>query len=301
MFSIQRKTKENQKFIEVSNDNLKLNALINLTEGSRLQEFQFKGVPVIKELDEFPYEKSYASSFLFPFVSRTENGEFEFEGQKYVLDKNEPAGKNALHGLIYNKEFTFLHSEENNGILKLMTSYVEKKKPKGFPFDYEVVITYHLGPDGFQISMKASNKGKNAFPFTIGWHPYFYMPNRTKSAIEFDSNKIVEFDENLITKEVVEKEVPKRIELKNASFDNCFILNDTKAKFETDAYTLHISSDAKENYLQLYTPPNQPLIAIEPMIGLSNSLNNKIGLQHLEPYKSFEVNWQLKIDTHTNE
>jgi aldose 1-epimerase len=39
-----------------------------------------------------------------------------------------------------------------------------------------------------------------------------------------------------------------------------------------------------------------PIIAIEPMTGISNSFNNRIGLKVLEPKKSYSLSWNVKLN-----
>jgi len=48
--------------------------------------------------------------------------------------------------------------------------------------------------------------------------------------------------------------------------------------------------------LQLYTPKDLSLIAIETMTGVSNSFNNKIGLKTLKPDQIYSVTWSVKLN-----
>jgi aldose 1-epimerase len=45
----------------------------------------------------------------------------------------------------------------------------------------------------------------------------------------------------------------------------------------------------------MYTPPKENIIAIEPTTGVSDSFNNKIGLQILKPKEMYNLNWSLEI------
>ena len=74
-----------------------------------------------------------------------------------------------------------------------------------------------------------------------------------------------------------------------------FIYQQKKIKFKTPRYHLALKTTAKNNYLQIYTPDNANAIAIEPLTGISNSFNNKEGLQVLEPNAAFSTTWKLKI------
>lgn len=67
---------------------------------------------------------------------------------------------------------------------------------------------------------------------------------------------------------------------------------------------MNIRSTSKENFLQLYTPDRQNIVAIEPMTGATDNFNNKIGLQTLQPNETYHVKWSIAIEpcnTHTNQ
>jgi len=69
--------------------------------------------------------------------------------------------------------------------------------------------------------------------------------------------------------------------LSNFSFENTQIIKEFY--FSTPEYDFNISSTSKENFLQLYTPVQPNVIAIEPMTGAADNFNNKTGLQTLQP------------------
>lgn len=272
-------------------------AIINLKEGARVQDLTFNDVAIIKEIPLFDYKNSYASSILFPFANRIKEGKYRFENKEYTFNCNEGGGKNALHGLVFDKEFLFIEKEITTTKCAVTLCYKEQKKPKSFPFNYEFYVTYILSEDNFTVSVEVKNTDTNAFPFTLGWHPYFYCENLKDSVLNFDSNKKVEFDENLITNGFSDYDEGSIFKIENKQLDDSFVLQNGKIGFTTPKYSLEISASSKENYLQMYTPKDLPLIAIEPMTGISNSFNNKIGLQVLEPQKSYSLNWNLNVKT----
>ena len=114
--------------------------------------------------------------------------------------------------------------------------------------------------------------------------------------MSFKSNKKIEFDKNLITKGIIKASAEElKIKIQNKQLDDCFILNSNTIKFITPTYQIQIATDQIENYLQIYTPKNSSIIAIEPMTGISNSFNNKIGLQTLEPHNKYELKWTVNF------
>ncbi|WP_299012089.1 aldose 1-epimerase [uncultured Polaribacter sp.] len=191
---------ENVNFLELKSTNSK--AIISLNEGERLQELQLNNQLLIKEITGFSYENSYASSILFPFANRIENGKYTFKENEYEFECND--GKNALHGLVYNKPFTVEKKIESLNYAAVTLIYQEKEESLGFPFTYKVELIYTLYKDEISVSVKIENTDTKPFPFTLGWHPYFFSEDLENSSLNFKSDKKIEFDENLITKKITD-------------------------------------------------------------------------------------------------
>ena len=268
--------------------------IISLNEGVRISSLIVGGKTIIKELPDFSYSDSYAAAILFPFASRIEKGAYQFDGKTYQLDCNQ-AGINALHGLVYNKTFTVINQKVTDSTAAVTMVYTETNPPKGFPFQYALEVTYTLSENNVGIAIKVTNLDTTPFPFTLGWHPYFYTEHLAESVVKFNSHQQVAFDEKFITKELVLFTNEGDFAIENKQLDDCFVMNDAVIEFETNEYQVTITSDAAQNYLQMFTPPHRMLIAIEPMTGISNSFNNGIGLQVLAPAKTYEINWHLSI------
>ena len=285
---------DNLSFVTLQHQNNSTLAKISLNEGGRLKELILNNKTVLKEIEGFKYSKSYASSILFPFASRIENGKYTFNNKEYELDCND-SNKNALHGLIYNKTFKVVKVIENPNFSSVTINYKENQKIKGFPFKYSIALTYTLYEDEIALSVTIRNIDKTSFPFTLGWHPYFITDALSKSILKFKSDQKIKFNNNLITQKVIDEKTEKEFKIENKQFDDCFILNTDTVEFITPNHQIEITTNQLENYLQLYTPKDLPLIAIEPMTGISNSFNNKIGLQTLAPNQSHSVSWNVKL------
>jgi aldose 1-epimerase len=294
VYTINQLTTANSTTLVLESSSKSAKAVISLQEGARISELMLDSNTIIQELPNFSYSDSYAAAILFPFVSRIESGHYEFEGKDYQLECNQ-AGVNALHGLVYNKTFSLVQKEVLGEGAFVTLAYTETNPPKGFPFKYYIELTYLLFENSLDIRIKATNLDTVSFPFTLGWHPYFYTNHLEDCVVKFNSHQQVAFDEKLITKALIPFENTEDFAIKNKQLDDCFVMNDDLIQFITPTYQLAITSDTTQNYLQMYTPPHKTLIAIEPMTGISNSFNNKIGLQVLAPQQSFEITWKLAI------
>lgn len=293
MFIVDELKEKEQRFLDLKNAVNSTSARISLDQGGSIEGLKFDNEFVIKLQPNFKYKDSYASSILFPFANRIEKGQYSFKEKDYQLACNE-SGKNALHGLVHNKQFQLIEKIENINFSSVTICFEEIEEREGFPFNYKIYITYTLSKNKIKIAVKIENTGTNSFPFTLGWHPYFVSKDLYHSSLSFKSNKKIEFDKNLITKGII-KASAEEIKIQNKQLDDCFILNSNTIKFITPTYQIQIATDQIENYLQIYTPKNSSIIAIEPMTGISNSFNNKIGLQTLEPHNKYELKWNVNF------
>ncbi|GAB1858035.1 aldose 1-epimerase [Flavobacteriaceae bacterium MHTCC 0001] len=282
--------------LEVKNSDSSVYGKIYLDEGASLQELTLNGHAIIQDLSPLPYADTYASSILFPFANRIKDGAYQFKGIHYQFEKNQVEEQNALHGLVYNKTFNLIHQETTDTEATVVLEYIETEHSKGFPFTYSIQLEYQFSSNGLSLKVSIENTSDTEFPFTLGWHPYFISANLFDSTLIFDSTKkIVLGDRNITTgtEDILNNEP---LEIKDKFLDDCWSLNSDKVLFKTPKYTLQFNATGDNNFLQAYTPPKQNTIAIEPTTGVSDSFNNKIGLETLKPKASHSITWDLKIN-----
>ncbi|WP_299119394.1 aldose 1-epimerase [uncultured Winogradskyella sp.] len=283
---------DNIKLINTRNNSC---AKIVLNDGASLQELCLNNTFIIEDLSPLKYKDTYASSILFPFANRIKDGTYTFNRKNYQFYINQKEENNALHGLVYNKTFKILdkNSSENEASIKL--EYNEAKESKGFPYTYTIQLQYTLNENGLKLYVLVKNTDTKPFPFTLGWHPYFISDNLYDSTLTFDSDKKLILNEKMITTGIEDFKNNNNFEVKDKKLDDCFILNTNTIEFKTPSYNLEISASSSETFLQLYTPPKTNTIAIEPTTGVSDSFNNKMGLQVLESGKTYSIDWEIKV------
>jgi aldose 1-epimerase len=268
--------------------------------GASIDELVINNTKVITNLKPLDYKKTYPSSILFPFANRINQGKYTYNGHNYNLECNENEASNALHGLVYNKPFTVEEEKQFENHTEIKLFYEELNPPIGYPFKFRIELRYKLTKESLSLKMNVINLDKKKLPFTLGWHPYFKSFDLCQSHIKFNSTKKIKCDKNNITINTEEFKSKMPLSLNKITFDDAFILEHPRIEFYTPEYDLVLTSSAKENYLQLYTPLNTNAIAIEPMTGVSDSFNNKIGLKELSPGKSYDIEWVVSVKLKTN-
>ena len=262
-------------------------------EGARLISLKHNNKYIIKDLDHKPYSLSQAGSILFPFANRIKGGKYKFKGEDYQLDCNEPNADNAIHGLVFDKTFSLDVIDERADRAKVRLSYTEKNPPEGFPFKYEIEATYTLNETELILKINVLNIGETAFPFNLGWHPYFCIEDFDSSFLAFNSHKEVIFDNDMIATGIAEAMVPNPYSLKDKKLDDCFVLLDKSVDFYNNQDKITIEGKPKSRYLQIYAPPGEKRLAIEPMTGISDSFNHKRGIHILKPYQEKSETWKV--------
>jgi aldose 1-epimerase len=292
-------TAENNKsHIELADRETNSKAIISLNaEGGRLKYLSFHNKTIIDDLEKVPYSKSHAGAVLFPFANRVNKGEYDFEGRHYKLNCNEPERDNAIHGLVFDKVFSVDEITESKSFAEVSLSYTETNPPEGFPFAYKVELIYKLKKNNLDLKVKVHNIGSQNFPFNLGWHPYFCVDDFDNSFLSFQSHKQVIFNENLISLGTAETLIPDPYSLKDKKLDDCFVLYDKNVELFTSNYRVSISGKPKSDYLQIYAPPHEKRLAVEPMTGISDSFNHKRGIHILKPNHTKKETWSIKFIT----
>ena len=284
-------------YLEITNSSQSTFAKIYVNLGASLQELKLQGKTLIEDLHPLTYNNTYASSLLFPFVNRIKDGTYQFEGNTYQFQINEIDRKNAIHGLVYNKTFQIIDQQTSEDFASVKLLYTEENESVGFPYTYAIQVEYIVKNDALDINVEVTNTDSKSFPFNIGWHPYFICKDLHNSYLKFDSDKKTVFDAQCITTDVVDIDVDSKsgFKIEDRMLDDCFILNSGNTLFTTPEYTLEIKASSKENFLQIYMPPRANTVAIEPTTGVSDSFNNKMGLQTLKPNETHKVTWSVNM------
>jgi aldose 1-epimerase len=238
---------------------------------------------------------SFKSAKLSPFPCRINKAEYNFNGKKYEF-KNKFIDGSAIHGLLYSKPFRITDTSSNQNETRIILGYDYNKDDDAYPFNYTCAVEYILQKN-YLLTVKTTvtNKSNIAIPIADGWHPYFRLDDTVNHwLLQFPSESIVEFDENLIPTGNLSPydtfSSPKIID--NIQLDNCFVLKKELKRPACSIFNpknklkLNFFADSSYPYLQIYIPPHRKRIAIENLSAAPDCFNNKMGLTLLEPVHS---------------
>lgn len=272
--------------------------------GARLNSLHLKAgrevIDLIAGIDdpaEMVIDKLYKSAILFPFPNRLDEGRYTFEGRSYQFPINEPEYNTALHGFLAKEPFVIkkINCDRKKAVVTLVYDYMGQEEY--YPFPFTLIVKYKItSKANFKIQFEIKNNGARNMPYGLGWHPYFKTTGWAKKLkLKLPNLRQVEVNERLLpTGSVYDFNQYVNGELlPEKKLDNCFELVNSQWKVEVKDSDNHqaafeISAEESFNYMQIYQPPQNSLIALEPVTCNINAFNNSMGLSVLEPGGTFK-------------
>lgn len=256
----------------------------------------------------------YKGSKLFPFANRIKDGTYHFEGKSYRLSINEADNRNAIHGLVHDLPFEIKKCIADDRSALIVLKYVHTSSDPltdAYPFDFALQIEYSWNvASGFTCSSIVQNTGSCSFPFVDGWHPYFQIGSDLEGVqLKFPAKHAFLCDARGIptTRTTAFNKFAELENIGMHTFDTCFELKPNAGKIPGMAEIFLQNPDAgiafkiwqdagagAYSYLQIYTPTDRKLIAIEPMSAIPDAFNNGIGLAVLHPGQKRRLEWGVQ-------
>jgi aldose 1-epimerase len=260
-------------------------------------------------LDGYPADGEVTSGrgqVLMPWPNRIEDGSYEFGGRQHQLPIDEPAARNAIHGLVRWANWRVGEREQSRVVLE----HVLDPQP-GYPFSLALAIEYALSERGLSVTTTASNTGTDACPFGCGFHPYLTLgtPSVDSIVLAAQARTVLSSNERglptgraAVAGTDYDFTEPRAIGA--TRLDNCFTdleREDGLARVELrapDGAGLTLWLDDAYGYVMLFTGDPLPdvdrrSLAVEPMTCPPNAFRSGESLILLEAGRSFTGTWGI--------
>ena len=236
---------------------------------------------------------------------------------------NPGAEKHAIHGLMMRSRFQDIAQQNGKESSSVSGDLHAGNFDGHWLSDTDVRIEVVLKNDALEITVTATNAGKEPLPMGIGWHPYFLLPSgdRKQALLHLPSvTRAVmnNYDDSFVT--------GKRVDVKGTPYDfsapggralGTQYLDDNYSDLirGKDGSTVSEVIDPAAKYgvrlttlspqiksIQVYAPPQKNFVAIEPQFNLPDPYSaawGKIdtGMVLLKPGQS--VSWRVRLELFT--
>jgi aldose 1-epimerase len=260
--------------------------------GNRTIRMLVKGQNIL----HFPFEHPAAARadrslngipFLAPWANRMAGGGFHVNGKEFRF--NEGAGSlrmdgNGLpiHGMLTVCPLwhltSLLHDRSHAAVTSRLEFWREPALMANWPFAHAYEMTHKLADGVLEITTVIENKCAERMPVSIGFHPYFRLPdtNRDDSFVHLPVQQHVETQAGLVpTGEFKPVSFPAELGLKDHHFDDGFVGLEPNPvfRFENGEKKVEVAFGPKYQVAVVYAPPDQEFVCFEPMTAVTNGVN----------------------------
>lgn len=259
-------------------------ATISPAVGGAIATFSVGGVDVLRPTP--PAEQSagdvraHASYPLVPYSNRIAHAKLRFEGRDFQLDRNFGDHPHSIHGVGWQRPWR-VHAHEEASALLVLDHTASGSEARAWPWPFRATQSFSLwmneGGATLAVKLSITNTSERAFPFGLGFHPFF--PRTPTTALDLAAGSYWENDDTLLPIRRIALPAEWRREILSArrarGIDNVFndwsgvaLLTDPTRPFDTG-----IVADRAARFVVVYTPPGGDVVAVEPVTHMTDAFN----------------------------
>ncbi|HWI71983.1 MAG TPA: aldose 1-epimerase [Baekduia sp.] len=160
-----------------------------------------------------------------------------------------------------------------------------------FPFPHRLTLEVEHGADRVTVTTTLTPTGDVAVPISFGFHPYFTLPGVTRGGIVLRAPAMtrLELDDHGIPTGGREAVGARHTVIGDAVLDAHFTDLGDQPSFTLAGGGHELTVQFLEGFthLQLFSPPDRAIVAIEPMTAPTNALRSGDGLRVVtEPFRA---------------
>lgn len=247
---------------------------------------------------------------LVPFSNRIRNARLRYAGRDFVLARNFGEHPHAIHGVGWQRAWSVAEAANDRARLVLRHEALGADAA-AWPWPFEATQTLRLAgataADGpcamLTATLTLRNTGTRAFPFGLGWHPFF--PKDAATTLAFRADRVWRNDATQLPQALVARPAPWRFDPPQALdaivLDNVFTGWHGSATIESRACRTRIRLEADRAcaYVVVYAPPGADFVAVEPVTHETDAFNRAAagatgtGMRTLAPGGAFSCTMRI--------
>ena len=221
-----------------------------------------------------------ASFPLVPFSNRIADARLRVGDAIHDLGRNVPDMPHAIHGVGFQRPWDVVATRSDRVVLALGYAPADDAR-HAWPFAFRARQSFALRTTSdaasLTLSLAIENADARAFPFGLGWHPYF--PRRATTVLGFAATGIWETDRTLLP--IRHARVPAELvfapprAIDTTTLDSVFTGFTGVARLvETERdLAVTVEGDTAASFLVVYVPPGRDFLAIEPVTHMTDAFN----------------------------
>lgn len=222
---------------------------------------------------------------LFPICGNIHDNTYTYLDRTYTLKQ---------HGFARDLPWEVTQHGTDNCASLTVTLKSNEQTRLVYPFDFQLDFTYELKGKSLIIRQKCANKSEQKMPFSFGFHPYYYVPDKSKVVFDIPSSEY-------------QDQATKKIFSYDGTFD--FNQNEIDAGFQSLTRSLATMTDAHRklklilSWSDIYstfvfwTLKGKDYVCLEPWTAPRNALNTGKNLTKLDPGATCEAIFAMRVES----
>ena len=241
---------------------------------------------------------------LHPWANRLDGLRYRAAGRDVALDPASPllhfdARGLPIHGVPWSR-LSWKVTAESPGRLAAGLDWDREDLLSIFPFRHGLEMVVALAPDGLTLETTLVPGPEGPVPVSFGFHPYLGIPGvpRAEWRLGLPAMRRLVQDAHGIPDGREVSFAAEDALLRSRAFDDGFALESDRASFLLSGGGRRVVVDLLEGYrfAQIYAPPGEDLIAIEPMTAPTNALASGRGLGIVGPGERFRAVFRIGVE-----
>jgi aldose 1-epimerase len=276
--------------------------------GGAIAAYEWSDKPILRPTPEGALGagdvRLFSSYPLIPFSNRIADAMLHWGGTAYPLQRYLPGESHAIHGNGWRRAWSVVERASTRATLELVHD-AAGDTAREWPFPYRARQAFQLAADALTLTLTISNTGGAAFPFGLGWHPFF--PRNAATILGFVAGGVWQTHPTLLPTRLDPVpsawhfSAPRQIAA--TTLDNCFAGWQPPATlcWPDRDLSAAISADATCDYLVVFIPPGRDFLAVEPVTHMTDAFNRAAagqpdtGTRLLAPGATFSCTMRISV------
>jgi galactose mutarotase-like enzyme len=219
---------------------------------------------------------------LFPICGNLPDNTYTIDGQTYTLKQ---------HG--FARELPWSVIEHSTDPLSLTVGLTNSADTlAGYPFEFELAFTYTLVGNTLTQRQRVTNKSAAPMPYSVGFHPYFAVQDKTKLQFQIPANDY--YDQRSKTRPAYSGS----FDFEQDEIDAAFTELSSHVATVTDGDRLRLTFTTSPEFstLVFWTVKGKDFYCLEPWTAARNAMNTGDHLLTVAPGETLETEFTLKAE-----
>lgn len=222
---------------------------------------------------------------LFPICGNLPDNTYTHAGTAYALKQ---------HGFARELPWTVVDTATEDSAQITLTLTSNDQTYPHYPFNFHLAFTYRLRGNRLELLQQVTNQGAEPMPFSLGFHPYFWAPDKSQLQFELPATEFLE------QRSRSTHPFSGSFDLEQEEIDILFSALSAQTASVIDqsrGLKLQMNYDNPYSILVFWTVKGKDFYCLEPWTAARNAMNTGDRLLQVEPGSHFSTHFELIVSS----